>query len=923
MAILSCTDQRPVYLNSNGLPLASGRLTFKAIGTTNLLTVYSDLARTIPAPNPNYLDASGRTETQLFYQDAQYDVYADQFNGTDPLTAPPEDWSEDHDWVVDGSLANAAASGYATVDTIAALRTTDPLLTPLVSVLGYYTKGDLYIRNYMWTLDVLPLDNGGTIITHTGDASGRWILQDSNPVIDVRVFGIIPGLSYQYNSALQSLATYTAGLTNSSTTIFFPSGMYHVTNGALTFDVPVKHAQGVTFRLDSSGEYVVFYTRGLDAPATGLTAAGSLGMLTPKFTLEYADPEQPKGLNQEVWPRWWSVYGSYVGNSAWSTMLANITTEHTIVVDNQIGGHLAWGTQPLDLNHNIRFERGAYLTYSSVVQGTAKVTFMQGCKIIKDDGYGCFNPSLSGFFGNFVLGGMQTLKTSCFLPMQGEIQSTNTHDLGKILTALQSASTEYCTIVYDAPISEFTTEYYDSGDLKHTLLTGTVVAPAIGGDEVSFVNLSNQYRGGLSGAIVIRKGVTHFDAFAPGEGEDTSYAYRCASNCALRGNGVLDLDGHSIEPTNTYGINPGAGGANPRFTIRNGTLSASTPHFLVNINGGLFSHIALENLYINNGSSGTVINLDCVSYDFTIRNCEVNSNGTLLTAPISAQVVNVSIINSQISGYDISDAAIPLKFLTTGSTFYMKGNNMGFGGYSRLTSAGCTFDNPQNTVATVSVGGYGPSTIGTSNFLGCMLYLYSDRTDHTWADVVSSSVFHSTGDNQGYGVTFADQAPSPGSTFKGAAVTGSSFKCSWAILSEAVTTSSSWMLPGSGASNYLQVSGNTEYNSNPAVTRLRQTEGVVRVSGVAALGGQIVFDLTDSENFNRTSLLYIESTAPYLLVTGGTVYLTTDPQSIGIISAALYNPTGLGVYVVNTNYTSLTPGTRVNLIMNVKLYAGV
>ena len=56
----------PQFFDNNGDPLAGGKLTFYATGTTTLTTTYSDSAETVPNANPVILDASGRMP-DVFY----------------------------------------------------------------------------------------------------------------------------------------------------------------------------------------------------------------------------------------------------------------------------------------------------------------------------------------------------------------------------------------------------------------------------------------------------------------------------------------------------------------------------------------------------------------------------------------------------------------------------------------------------------------------------------------------------------------------------------------------------------------------------------------------------------------------------------------------------------------------------------------
>lgn len=74
------TDPAPVFFDSLGLePIAGGSVTFYEKGTTSLKNTWSDEELTILNPNPVDLDASGRTNTQVWLDGDYSIVVRDQF----------------------------------------------------------------------------------------------------------------------------------------------------------------------------------------------------------------------------------------------------------------------------------------------------------------------------------------------------------------------------------------------------------------------------------------------------------------------------------------------------------------------------------------------------------------------------------------------------------------------------------------------------------------------------------------------------------------------------------------------------------------------------------------------------------------------------------------------------------------------------
>lgn len=100
------------FEDGDGVPYAAGSVAFYAVGTSNLLDVYSDTGLTVALPNPVPLNAAGRsstsitgTDTGVYFQQASYDYSL--FDADDVLVYGPISFS--------GSLWPGQVQGQATL----------------------------------------------------------------------------------------------------------------------------------------------------------------------------------------------------------------------------------------------------------------------------------------------------------------------------------------------------------------------------------------------------------------------------------------------------------------------------------------------------------------------------------------------------------------------------------------------------------------------------------------------------------------------------------------------------------------------------------------------------------------------------------------------------------------------------------------
>ena len=347
------TDKHPVYIDSLGNPLSYGKLYYYSIDTdpSQLKSVYADISRTIELDNPQILNAAGRTDTQVYLGEGDYTVRAYKFNGVDVNTADPSDWSIDNQWNESG-LTTAGSSGLVgkIVDTIADLRLLSGTDGAMVSVLGYYNAGDVFVRNYYWDADDTASDNGGTIIKNPTIALGSWRYQSMSDVIDIRVFGVIPNRIQANNSAINTAITVT-----SPKTLYFPSGIYYVSAGNCTFSNKVIFEKGVRFFNNVSGgdPYTINVNGCFDFRMTTNIQYGTLADVELKFT--------SNTVTGTINPLWYNcVYSTTPGvntdtTAAFLKMVRSVPTlnNYTIEITDRLYVNYAMNT--IFINCNLLF----------------------------------------------------------------------------------------------------------------------------------------------------------------------------------------------------------------------------------------------------------------------------------------------------------------------------------------------------------------------------------------------------------------------------------------------------------------------------------------------------------------------------------------------------------------------------------------
>ena len=248
-------DTKTTYFDDAGKPLSGGRLRFFAYGTTTPVFVYADEDYITNLGTTVALTNAGWTATQV-YANQSVTVHVDKFLGLDEYGAESYEQIKVYD-VLAGASGSAGADS-AIVDTIADLRNVSPTSKAAVSVKGYFSAGDAFIRTYIWDENAMAMDNLGTVIESNVTPDGRWLLAIEGPYVDCRIFGVIAGGDpTTSNSALSGLISY---CTNYKRTAYFSSGSYYLTSGgSLTVGCAIKADKDLRIN-SNNGEYTLTIT---------------------------------------------------------------------------------------------------------------------------------------------------------------------------------------------------------------------------------------------------------------------------------------------------------------------------------------------------------------------------------------------------------------------------------------------------------------------------------------------------------------------------------------------------------------------------------------------------------------------------------------------------------------------------------------
>ena len=156
-----------------------------------------------------YTDSSGRLSQQPFLGDHDYVLYFDRYVGAGTMAEDDdqESWEEQGSAIDRYNTVNIVTDGRAVtaVANIADLREQSPVFVSefdgkrIVQLLGYYRAGDKPAVKYVWELNNVKNDDGGSVIKLNGITTGRWVMVLDDSRVDTRHFGAFPSQSDDEN----------------------------------------------------------------------------------------------------------------------------------------------------------------------------------------------------------------------------------------------------------------------------------------------------------------------------------------------------------------------------------------------------------------------------------------------------------------------------------------------------------------------------------------------------------------------------------------------------------------------------------------------------------------------------------------------------------------------------------------------------
>ena len=247
------TDNKTTYFDGQGKPLSNGQLKVCLLGTQTTQLLYADKDFTVELTNPYGLNSGGWTNDQLF---AKFDatVFVYKLIGHNELDEPILSLIKNYDvFVSDSGGSNVSGT---VVDTLADLKMIEPTDKMVVSVKGYYSAKDLFIRSYIYNSTSMALGNDGTIVTSAVEPDGRWILKTDSDVIPIGIFGVIAGSTENMTSQWRASQDYCSLV---GKTLYIPQGTYNLTGGG-SYDsyCKIRSDKGVVFTATASHSWNLY-----------------------------------------------------------------------------------------------------------------------------------------------------------------------------------------------------------------------------------------------------------------------------------------------------------------------------------------------------------------------------------------------------------------------------------------------------------------------------------------------------------------------------------------------------------------------------------------------------------------------------------------------------------------------------------------
>lgn len=167
-------------IDDQGKPLANGRVTVHVHDSYAIADLYTfEGNEYIPAPNPQFLDESGRLQATLFTELGIYDVEIQKSNGDGTY--------EDFDNFEFGIDAKLEDWNRTEVETISDLEDLDPSISSSTVTVTSYPR-----RTYVWDAGSVDTPDGGIVISSNVTSDGNWLLLWDCPYLPSSVYGVTP-----------------------------------------------------------------------------------------------------------------------------------------------------------------------------------------------------------------------------------------------------------------------------------------------------------------------------------------------------------------------------------------------------------------------------------------------------------------------------------------------------------------------------------------------------------------------------------------------------------------------------------------------------------------------------------------------------------------------------------------------------------
>ena len=181
-------------LCDDGTPL-TGSITIYNHNTTvkaNLFTLEDE--QYVACDNPIYISNGWLTDS-LFVKEGLYDVVPEQYEGEFDDMSIDDDashWVAQRTWSVGLDMNTSAGESEhtATVYGMSSLRSIDPTVNSVVTVVGYWTSYDCEPRTFVWDASSIDDEDYGIVITSNVSETGRWILVSDNKAIPSNYYGV-------------------------------------------------------------------------------------------------------------------------------------------------------------------------------------------------------------------------------------------------------------------------------------------------------------------------------------------------------------------------------------------------------------------------------------------------------------------------------------------------------------------------------------------------------------------------------------------------------------------------------------------------------------------------------------------------------------------------------------------------------------